>query len=165
MNYLGLNQSETERTVNVLNTLLANYHVYYQNLRNFHWNIDGDHFFRLHETFEELYTDAQTKIDEIAERILTLRSTPMSRMTQYLDEAEVEEADTGLEDHEMVSEILQNHKILIENMRHALQVAQDTKDEGTTDMVAGFLNNLEKASWMLDAWNARHKREKVSSMS
>lgn len=165
MNYLGLNQTKTEHTVKVLNTLLANYHIYYQNLRNFHWNIDGNNFFRLHETFEELYTDAQTKIDLIAERILTLRYAPMSQMTQYMEEAEVDEAELGLEDQEMVSAILSDHKILIENMRHAMQVAEDAEDEGTLDMIGGFLEDLEKASWMLDAWNARRKKEKAGSVN
>ena len=62
--------------INKLNQLLSDYHIYYQNLRGFHWNIKGRDFFELHVKFEELYTDTAVKIDEVAERILTL-GTPM----------------------------------------------------------------------------------------
>ena len=78
-----MNDEKLLPTVVELNTLLADYHIYYQNLRNFHWNILGDNFFELHEKFEELYTDARVKIDEIAERILTLRYHPMSNLKDF----------------------------------------------------------------------------------
>ena len=71
MNYLGLDKDKTALTVDELNILLADYHLYYQKLRNFHWNVIGKNFFDLHEKFEEMYDDAKLKIDEIAERVLT----------------------------------------------------------------------------------------------
>jgi starvation-inducible DNA-binding protein len=68
---LGLD-SEKVKNLNLnLNELLSNFQVYYQSLRGLHWNIKGKSFFELHLKFEELYTDAQEKIDMIAERILT----------------------------------------------------------------------------------------------
>lgn len=73
MNYLNLDTNKTEATVEQLNVLLADHHLYYQKLRNFHWNVIGENFFDLHAKFEEMYTDTLIKIDEIAERILTLR--------------------------------------------------------------------------------------------
>ncbi|HCN14489.1 MAG TPA: DNA starvation/stationary phase protection protein, partial [Moraxellaceae bacterium] len=53
--------------VEQLNTLLANYHVFYTNVRGYHWNVRGSDFFTLHVKFEELYTALQIQIDEIAE--------------------------------------------------------------------------------------------------
>ena len=82
MNYLGLKPNELEKTVEQLNRLLANYQIYYQNLRNYHWNISGEHFFDLHATFEDLYNEAKINIDEIAERVLTLRMKPMSTLAK-----------------------------------------------------------------------------------
>lgn len=142
--------------------MLANYHVYYQNLRNFHWNVTGENFFDLHDQFEELYNDAREKIDDIAERILTLRHAPMSRMSDYLSHADVEEAPIMQDDATMVDEILENHKIIILNMRDIMKAAEQAEDEGTLDMIGGFLEDLEKASWMLDAWRVR-KTAKVEA--
>ena len=84
MSYLNLDKKKTNGIVNELNILLADYHLYYQKLRNFHWNIVGKNFFDLHIKFEEMYEDAKLKIDEIAERILTLRYQPVSNFTEYL---------------------------------------------------------------------------------
>ncbi|MCB0593576.1 MAG: DNA starvation/stationary phase protection protein [Lewinellaceae bacterium] len=155
MNYLGMNRNDVSKTVSQLNLLLANYHVYYQNLRNFHWNVNGENFFDLHDKFEALYDDARAKIDEIAERVLTLRLRPLSKMSDYLNTASISEADGFSNDYEMVDTILGNHQILIENMRSVIRAAEKVEDEGTIDMIGGFLSNLEKKSWMLDAWRVR----------
>jgi len=158
MNYLGLDRKEVAKTVDQLNDLLSNYHVYYQNLRNFHWNVDGENFLDLHDQFEELYDDAREKIDEIAERILTLRLRPVSTMSTYLSRADVKESEIVEDEREMVEVILENHRLIIDNMRKVIRAADAVEDEGTIDMVGGFLAELEKASWMLDAWRARkHK--------
>ena len=155
MNYLGIDKYKTANTVKELNQLLACYHVYYQNLRNFHWNVEGENFFDLHSQFEALYIDAREKIDEIAERVLTLRHRPMSNMTNYLHESKIEEAGKVTEDRDMVKTTLENHKELIQCMRNTLTAADEAGDEGTIDMIGGFLSAMEKKSWMLDAWYAR----------
>lgn len=155
MNYLGFDKEKLSKTVTALNQLLANYHIYYQNLRNFHWNIQGKNFFDLHQKFEDLYTDAHTKIDEIAERILTLRFRPLSLYSMYLEKSEIKEAQTPDNDRDMVNITLDNHRILIASMREVIEMADKAGDEGTIDMIGGFLENLEKKSWMLDAWASR----------
>lgn len=155
MNYLGLSKETAAPTAKALNQLLADYQLYYQNLRNFHWNVSGHNFFDLHEKFEELYTDARSKIDDIAERILTLRMRPVSTLTQYLKMAKVEEYDRELDDEEMVRKLLANHKVIIADMREVLKEAGEVSDEGTIDLIGGFLSSFEKMSWMLDAWYAK----------
>lgn len=151
MNYLGLKPNELEKTVEQLNRLLANYQIYYQNLRNYHWNISGEHFFNLHATFEDLYNEAKINIDEIAERVLTLRMKPMSTLAEYLKNADVQELSTD-NSKKMVESILSDHKKLIANMREVLSIAGEAGDEGTVDLVGSFLASVEKNSWMLDAW-------------
>ena len=139
-------------TVVALNTLLADYHIYYQNLRNFHWNILGENFFELHSKFEELYTDARTKIDEIAERILTLRYHPMSNLKDYLDTSNINEVSADKTDKEMVMDILQNHSVLLKQMTAVIKKAESANDEGTIDLIGAYIRELEKESWMLDAF-------------
>ena len=155
MNYLGFEKSKVRETVKNLNHLLANYHLYYQNLRNFHWNIQGENFFDLHAKFEDLYNDARLKIDQIAERVLTLRHKPMSTLSDYLEYARIEEVKETLNDRDMVLALLGNHQVLIEDFRKILESASEAGDEGTVDMVGSFLENMEKSSWMLDAWASK----------
>lgn len=144
-----------QETIEALNILLADYHIYYQKLRNFHWNITGPHFFELHAKFEELYEDAKLKIDEIAERILTLRGNPVSNFSVYLDLSNIKEADSTLIDHKMVSEILEDHIALLKQLKKVTAAAENAKDDGTLDITGTYIGEIEKTSWMLNAWNQR----------
>mgnify|MGYP003672511519 CR=1 FL=1 len=155
MSYLNIKDDKLMPTVVELNTLLAEYHIYYQNLRNFHWNILGENFFDLHNKFEELYNDARLKIDEIAERILTLRYHPMSNLKDYLKTASIAEVSTKLTDKEMVLAILDNHAILLKQMSSVVEKANQTNDEGTIDLIGAYIRELEKSSWMLDAFTKK----------
>ena len=154
MSYLNMQDEKLIPVVVELNTLLANYHIYYQKLRNFHWNILGENFFELHNKFEELYSDARTKIDEIAERILTLRYHPMSKFSDYLEISRIKESSPLQSDKEMVNELIEDHKLLLQQMSNVLAKAGNAKDEGTIDLIGGYIRELEKSSWMLDAWLA-----------
>ena len=153
MNYLKSKESELATVAASLNSLLADYHLYYQKLRNFHWNIHGRNFFELHDKFEQLYTDARSKIDEIAERVLTLGYRPMSNLGDYLRVASIEESKSDLTDSKMVQDLLGAHQILIHKMYEITEKAEKAGDEGTIDLIGAYIRELEKISWMLSAWN------------
>ncbi|MGR7814411.1 Dps family protein [Lacinutrix undariae] len=152
MNYLNMQDEKLLPVVVELNTLLADYHVYYQKLRNFHWNVLGENFFVLHPKFEELYTDARVKIDDIAERILTLKHHPMSKMSDYLEISSITEVSPLQSDTTMVKEVIKDHKILLQQMSIVIKHANEASDEGTVDLIGGYIRTLEKSSWMLNAW-------------
>ena len=147
---------ENSNTISALNKLLADYHMHYQKLRNFHWNITGPHFFELHQKFEELYEDAKLKIDEIAERILTLRGKPISNFTDYLDTSNIKESNSNLIDQEMVSAVLADYQVLLQQLKEVTAAAENSKDDGTLDITGTYIGDLEKSSWMLNAWNQRN---------
>ena len=155
MSYLGLDEKKTTKTVQELNILLADYHIYYQKLRNFHWNVIGKNFFDLHEKFEELYDDAKLKVDEIAERILTLRFQPTSNLSDYLKASNLKESSSDLSDTKMIQTLLDDHGILLKQMRKVTAVADKGGDEGTIDLIGGYIRELEKTSWMLDSWKMK----------
>lgn len=155
MSYLGLDENKTSNTVQELNILLADYHLYYQKLRNYHWNVIGKNFFDLHEKFEELYDDAKLKIDEIAERILTLRFQPTSNLSDYLKKTNLKESNSDVTDSEMIQNLLNDHGTLLKQMRKVVSVAEEGDDEGTIDLIGAYIRELEKTSWMLDAWKMK----------
>ena len=59
LNSIGLDKTKSKELADLLNDLLANYSLFYQNTRGYHWNIKGKKFFELHVKFEELYNDIQ----------------------------------------------------------------------------------------------------------
>src|SRR5690554_3393553 len=123
MSFLNLDKDKINATAVELNQLLADYHLYYQKIRNFHWNIVGRDFFTLHEKFEEMYNDTQVKIDEIAERILTLRYRPVSNYSEYIEKSNLKEASSSLTDVEMIETLLKDHGILLGQLRSTLDKA------------------------------------------
>src|SRR5690625_4841359 len=155
MSYLNLDKEKVKLTVNELNILLADYHMYYQKLRNFHWNVVGPHFFSLHQQFEDMYEDAKTTVDEIAERILTLRFQPTSNFSDYLKMSSLKEASGNTKDVDMVKKLLTDHGKMLKQMRKVVEVADEADDEGTIDLIGGYIGDLEKVSWMLDAWTMK----------
>ena len=114
-NILGLPIKESELIVSELNTLLSNFQVYYQNLRGIHWNIRGKRFFDLHVKFEELYTDAQIKIDLIAERVLTVGGTPLHTFEDYIKNNQLVVGKNVSKDEEAVH-------LIVTSLSHLLKI-------------------------------------------
>jgi len=151
---LGLDREEVNNLNKSLNELLANFQVYYQNLRGLHWNIKGKSFFELHVKFEELYTDSQEKIDLIAERILTLEGKPLHTFDAYLQLATVPVGKDISEDITAVTLVVNSLSELIQLEREILTQSGNANDEGTNSMMSDFIAEQEKTIWMLKAWLA-----------
>ena len=149
---IGLNPQKSEVLIVSLNELLANFQVYYQNLRGLHWNIKGRSFFELHLKFQELYTDSQEKIDLIAERILTLGGKPLHTFEDYSKLAKVNVGKDISNDVEGVKLVVNSISELLKIEREILDKAADATDEGTNSMMSDFIAEQEKTSWMLNAW-------------
>lgn len=151
-NQIGLNKEQSNQLADELNTLLANYQMFYQNLRGFHWNITGPSFFELHVKFEELYNDAVLKVDEIAERILTLGGTPYHTFTAYSKHSAIKEAENVFDGEGTVSTTLDNFKTLLEIERRILDLSGEAGDEGTNSQMSDYITQQEKTIWMLSAY-------------
>lgn len=146
------NQIESGALINRLNDLLSTYHIYYQNLRSFHWRITGPNFFDLHAQFETLYTDANLKIDEIAERILSIGAVPETSITAYLERSSIKEANDADDDTAMVSQVVENLTAIIAIERDVVRLAEESGDSGTVDTIDPYIAEQEKTRWMFRAW-------------
>ncbi|WP_456376200.1 Dps family protein [Lutibacter sp.] len=149
---LGLDTQKTKSLVTGLNSLLANFQVYYQNLRGLHWNIKGKSFFELHVKFEEFYTDSQEKIDLIAERILTLEGTPLHTFAEYSELSKVAVGKNISMDVDAVTLVVNSLSELLKIEREILNESDEANDEGTNSMMSDFIAEQEKTIWMLNAW-------------
>jgi len=148
---IGLDEEKSKELAENLNVLLANYQVFYMNTRGFHWNIKGDKFFELHLKFEELYNNLLLKIDEIAERILTLGTVPIHTYTDYLKISEIKEVKNLSDATLTVQNILDSLKSLILLERKILKLSEET-DEGTNALMSDYIREQEKLVWMYSAY-------------
>ncbi|TRW23070.1 DNA starvation/stationary phase protection protein [Flavobacterium zepuense] len=153
LNILGLPVKEAEVIAAELNILLSNFQVYYQNLRGIHWNIRGKRFFQLHVKFEELYTDAQEKIDLVAERVLTLGGTPLHTFEDYIANNKLKVGKNISKDTDAVHLIITSLADLLAIERVILDETAKINDEGTNAMMSDFIKEQEKTIWMMKAWS------------
>ena len=151
-NTIGLDSKMAKRLADKLNILLANYSLLYQNTRGFHWNVKGEKFFELHLKFEELYNDLFLKIDEIAERILTLEHTPNHNFSDYKKMAKVSESNEVSDGKKAIAEILKSLTFIISLQRELLTLSAEAGDEGTNALMSDYIRAQEKMIWMYSAF-------------
>lgn len=152
LNQIGLDKKASNALSEKLNELLANYQIFYMNARGFHWNIKGEKFFELHLKFEELYNDSLLKIDEIAERILTLGFTPLHTFSDYSELSTIKTAKNVSDGKEAVSQILGGYEVLLPLERELLEMSGDSNDEGTNALMSDYIREQEKLVWMYSAY-------------
>jgi starvation-inducible DNA-binding protein len=136
----------------VLNKLLASYQIHYQNLRGLHWNIKGNQFFELHAKYEELYTDAQVQIDEIAERILMNSNQPLHTFKDYLNQSNIKELATTSAGDKGAKYIVNALNTLLKLEKQALDLSGEIDDEGTAALMSDLIRLHEKTNWMFQSW-------------
>ena len=151
-NIIGLREEDCKNIVEKLNILLANYSVFYQNTRGAHWNIKGEQFFVLHPKFEELYDNLVLKIDEIAERILTLGHVPNHNYSDYLKVSTIKESKEVHNGKKCIEDILNSFKVVIDLQRELLEITDKANDEGTNALLSGYITEQEKDVWMYNAY-------------
>lgn len=152
-NYIGLEKDGLETIVRELNKYLSNLNIIYTKLHNLHWNIKGSAFFELHTKFEEYYDKVNLDLDAVAERILTLGHTPPASLKEYLSLSTIAERESkDVTPEDSIEVIRKDLSLLLEASRGILALAQSANDQGTVDLMAGFISKYEKDLWMLTAF-------------
>ena len=152
LNSIGLDIEKSKNLAEKLNELLADYSIFYQNVRGYHWNIKGDKFFELQDKFQELYENLFTKIDEVAERIRTLGHVPNHKYSVYQKDAKINESTEVADGIQDVKDILESLKIIITLQRELLELSADAEDEGTNALMSDYIREQEKLVWMYTAY-------------
>ncbi|CEG28333.1 Dps family protein [Bacillus sp. B-jedd] len=142
----------SKELTSIVNKQVANWSVLYIKLHNYHWYVTGPEFFTLHAKFEELYNEAGIHIDELAERLLALGEKPVATMKDCLEMASVKEADGGESATEMVKSVVKDFTTLIGELKEGMELAAETGDETTGDMLLAIHASLEKHVWMLNSF-------------
>lgn len=139
-------------TVQQLNALIADYTVFYQKLRHYHWNVKGPRFFQLHEKFEEMYVAVGDTIDEIAERVIGLEGTPLHTLAHVLETASLSEDPSLPGATGMVQQTVADIETLRERLLDAITAAEAAEDRTTVNLLDDARDALAAHEWMLAAW-------------
>lgn len=146
--------SVSEELVDDLNRLLSDYSVLYQKLRAYHWNVEGENFFLLHEKFEELYEREKLVVDELAERIRAFGEYPISTYSEQLVEARISEDNGQIDGQSMVENLCSDYENLQEALDEAIGTAEGDGDSTTVNLLEDIQDEQEETLWMLKSFLA-----------
>jgi starvation-inducible DNA-binding protein len=132
--------------------LLADYQVFYQKLRGYHWTVTGPLFFGLHAKFEALYLDAAEKVDALAERLAARGARPPVTLKEVLALARLSEDSGRPAPLEMVKHIEADLVTLNQALRAGARIAAEAGDVATVNLLDGYADAQEKELWMLRAF-------------
>lgn len=148
---IGLSAENRAELIAILNRILADEHMLYARLRNFHWNVSGIHFRTFHELFEEQYNAIMLIADEVAERVRMLGGYAIGTLSEFLGATTLDESPNTYPLAEtMVRRLAQAHEHIIQNLRDDIDACADEfGDEGTADLLTGIMRQHEEMAWML----------------
>ncbi|MEW2920961.1 DNA starvation/stationary phase protection protein [Muricauda sp. ANG21] len=149
---IGFTYLETAEIVVALNTVLANYQVFYNKLRNFHWNIEGPEFFELHEEFEKEYNTVKENIDTVAERIRVFGVKSNFSLKRTLELSKIKESEKNRSALEMVREVLKDYEIIHDSLLDGVNASLEIGDVATERILTNFITELEERHWMFTSY-------------
>ncbi|MBT2667423.1 DNA starvation/stationary phase protection protein [Bacillus sp. ISL-4] len=135
----------------LVNKEIANFSVLYTKIHNYHWFVNGPHFFELHQKLEELYKEVTSNYDELAERLLAIGEKPVATLKEYMELTTIEEATGNENTEDMVQSVISDFEKLSEEFLEIIAVAEE-EDPVTADMLTGMKKSLNKHAWMLRAY-------------
>lgn len=144
---------KNQKLIKLLNQLLSNHFVMYVKLHRYHWFIQGEHFFTLHQQFEKMYRQLASDLDHVAERIVMIGGKPLATMSKYLEESTLVEANADDTEEEIIEQLTRDYGQMVDEInKEGIPLAEEIKDEPTTDMLIALQKDYQTYIWMLSAY-------------
>lgn len=145
-----LSQEAVDKISAALNGILADSFALFLKTKNFHWHVSGPHFRDYHLLFDDQAAEILGTTDEIAERVrkiggTTLRSIGHIGKLQTLEDND----DAFVPAREMLRDLMNDNKAVVEAMRKAHEVADEHDDTATASLLENFIDAAEKRTWFL----------------
>lgn len=135
--------------VKKLEITLADTYALYLKTQNYHWHVRGPQFKSLHELFEMQYRELAEAVDSVAERLLMLGHKAPATFNEFNRLKTIKDGDSSISANQMVSELADDHSVLVRDLNQAIKIAQENNDEGTINLLSERIAAHEKAHWML----------------
>lgn len=148
---IGIPEKKLTEITNLLSIVLANQVTLYTKTRKFHWNVSGESFMELHKLFENQYKLIEESIDLVAERIGKLGCKTIGSMSEFIKLSSIKEHPNKYgSSKEMIKELLEDHELIIRELRGFLvECADKYNDAGTSDFLTGLMEEHETIAWTL----------------
>jgi starvation-inducible DNA-binding protein len=138
-----------ETLFKLLSDTQATLFVLFQKTWIYHWNVVGSDFQQLHTLFGGEYETMFEEIDTLTEHMRYLGMKSVSKLSRIVEVTKVQEADSNITANEMVSQLLEDNKILIELLSNISKEADTQNQYATSNLVQSIMETHGKFVWQL----------------
>ena len=133
-----------------LNGLLADTFALYVKTKNFHWHVSGPLFRSYHLLLDEQSETLEGSIDVLAERVRKIGGMTIRSIGQIASLQRIKDNDEDfVPAAEMLLELMEDNKSVIEHLRAAHEIADKHDDIATASVLENFIDEAEKRCWFL----------------
>lgn len=149
---IDLPQNSREKLVAILNQRLADASDLKSQAKQAHWNVKGMNFIALHELFDQVSTEVETHIDDIAERITTLGGTAMGTIRVAAQNSSLSEYPLEITDGTAHVDALSTALADFgKQVRADIDRTDELGDADTADLFTGISRSIDKLLWFVEA--------------
>jgi starvation-inducible DNA-binding protein len=117
--------------------------------QGYHWNVKGPMFPQFHEFFQELYEDADSAVDPLAENIRKLGFDSPFTLEDFSSLTCLHLNPVSGDPIEMSGNLYIINKHLKECLTEAFDIANECNEQGIADFLAGRIDLHAKYVWQL----------------
>jgi starvation-inducible DNA-binding protein len=137
---IGLDEATRQKSVTMLNQLLADTITLRDMYKKHHWQVVGPTFYQLHLLFDKHYEEQAILVDAIAERIQILGGVAVAMAHDVAELSSIPRVPRDREEAPVqVSRLLDGHQRLLKNCHDYASKADETGDDGSNDLIVSQL--------------------------
>ena len=135
-----------------LKTLLASNFAYYLKAQGFHWNVEGPDFAQLHEFFADVYEDAYSAVDKIAEYIRTIEEYAPNSFERFQELSQISGQTKVPRARLMLEELLADTEKMKSIVMEVFAAAQAEGREDIANFMAERQDAHGKWAWQMKSF-------------
>lgn len=151
---IDISTNKREKLIAILNQSLADAVDLKSQAKHAHWNVKGPNFIALHELFDQVATEVETHVDDLAERITTLGGTAMGTVRIAAERSAISqyplEITDGTAHVDALSTALADFG---KRVRKNIDETDELGDADTADLYTGISRAIDKLLWFVEAHN------------
>jgi starvation-inducible DNA-binding protein len=136
----------------LLKTYLASTFSYYLKSHMFHWNVEGPDFGELHEFFSNIYEDAYSAVDPIAEYIRTQEEYTPGSLSRFQELSQIQDQTKIPRARLMLEELLADTQTMIDLSLSVFNAATDANRQDIANFAAERQSQHGKYMWQLKSY-------------
>jgi len=149
---IDIEKGTREKIIGILNQRLADASDLKSQAKQAHWNVKGMNFIALHELFDQVATELDPHVDDIAERITTLGGVALGTVRVAAQNSSLSEYPLEISDGASHVDALSNALADFgKKVRADIDTTDELGDKDTADLFTGISRGIDKLLWFVEA--------------